>query len=125
MSNNVGIDFTEVGPPHGTTQQKPTSKDQGNETQDELITIGFRVKPKEKAIIQDYVNRMYNQFMVEPNTRQQKRMLENPSSGLIIKLATYSYMMLFTWFPRAGTLQKLSFNLGIGIPKYSLIRGEV
>gem|GEM_PF-4908078 len=67
---------------------------------------------------------MYNQFVVEPNTRQKVRMLENPSGGLIIKLATYSYMMLFTWFPRAGTMQKLSFNVGIGIPKYSLIRRE-
>ena len=125
MSNNVGIDFTELGPPHGSTPQKTVSKDQGNKKQDDLRTLGFRAKPKEKAIIQDYFNRMYNQFMVEPNTRQQKRMLENPSSGLMIKLATYSYMMLFTWFPRAGTLQKLSFNLGMGIPKYSLIRGEV
>jgi hypothetical protein len=48
VNNNVGIDFTELGPPHGSTQQKPTSKDQGNEKQDELITIGFRVKPKER-----------------------------------------------------------------------------
>ena len=38
---------------------------QGVEKQEDLITIGFRVKPKEKAIIQDYVNRMYNQFVVE------------------------------------------------------------
>jgi hypothetical protein len=43
-----------------------------NEKQDELITIGFRVKPNEKAIIQDYVNRMYNQFVVDPNTKQPK-----------------------------------------------------
>jgi hypothetical protein len=49
VSNNVGIDFTELGPPHGSTPQKTVSKDQGNEKQDELSTIGFRVKPKEKA----------------------------------------------------------------------------
>ena len=72
MSNNVGIDFTELGPPHGSTPQKTVSKDQGNEKQDELSTIGFRVKPNEKAIIQDYVNRMYNQFVVDPNTKQPK-----------------------------------------------------
>ncbi len=70
MSNNVGIDFTEVGPPHGTTATPATSKDQGNEKQDELITIGFRVKPKEKAIIYDIVNRMYNQFVIYPNTKE-------------------------------------------------------
>ena len=50
MSNNVGIDFTELGPPHGSnTTKKTVSKDQDNEKQDELSTIGFRVKPKEKA----------------------------------------------------------------------------
>jgi hypothetical protein len=64
VSNNVGIDFTELGGPHGIPQ-KPVSKDQGNEKQDELITIGFRVKPREKAIIQDYCYRMYNQFVVD------------------------------------------------------------
>jgi hypothetical protein len=72
VSNNVGIDFTELGPLHGSTPQKTLSKDQANEKQDELSTAGFRVKPKEKAIIQDYVNRMYNQFVVDPNTKQPK-----------------------------------------------------
>gem|GEM_PF-6589339 len=47
MSNNVGIDFTELGHLHGTTQ-KPVSKDQGNEKEDELITIGFRVKQRKR-----------------------------------------------------------------------------
>ncbi|MGB7952817.1 MAG: hypothetical protein WCF23_02455 [Candidatus Nitrosopolaris sp.] len=47
MSNNVGIDFTGLGPPHGSTPQKNRVKRPGK--QDELSTIGFRVKPKEKA----------------------------------------------------------------------------
>jgi hypothetical protein len=34
--------------------KKTVSKDRGNEKQDDLITIGFRLKPNEKAIIQDY-----------------------------------------------------------------------
>jgi hypothetical protein len=54
VSNNVGIDFTELGPPHGSkpgSNAQVAPKDQGNEKQDELITTGFRVKPKEKAII--------------------------------------------------------------------------
>jgi hypothetical protein len=71
VSNNVGIDFTELGPPHGTTAQNTTSKGQGA-TNGDLITIEFRVKPKEKAIIQDYVNRMYKQFRVDPNTKRPK-----------------------------------------------------
>ena len=70
MSNNVGIDFTELGPPHGTTAQNTSSNDQGSEKQDELITIGFRVKPKEKAVIQDYVNRMHNHFVRKSQDRR-------------------------------------------------------
>ena len=91
MSNNVGIDFTELGPPHGTTAQNTSSNDQGSEKQDELITIGFRVKPKEKAVIQDYVNRMYNQFVVDRKTEEQMRMLDYPSIELVTKLVTFSY----------------------------------
>ena len=45
MSNNVGIDFTELGSPYGTKPGSATPKEQGiankNEKQDELITIGF------------------------------------------------------------------------------------
>ncbi|MGB7954238.1 MAG: hypothetical protein WCF23_09675 [Candidatus Nitrosopolaris sp.] len=48
MSNNVGIDFTELGPPHCNTAQNTASKDQVMKKQDKLITIGFRVKPKER-----------------------------------------------------------------------------
>ena len=44
--------------------QSASQKDRVNEKQDDLITkIGFRVKPNEKAIIQDYVNRMYDGFI--------------------------------------------------------------
>jgi len=71
VSNNVGIDFTELGPPYGTKPGSAAPKEQGsNEKESELITIGFRVKPSEKAIIQDYVNRMYNEFVVDPNTKE-------------------------------------------------------
>ena len=59
---------------------------------DDLITKGFRVKPRENAIIQDYVNRMHSQFIVDPTTKQPKRMLDNPSIGVMIKLAIFSYM---------------------------------
>ena len=48
-------------------RHKPAQK-AGVEKQDDLITIGFRVKPKEKAVIQGYVNRTYNQFVVDPKT---------------------------------------------------------
>jgi hypothetical protein len=92
VSNNVGIDFTELGPPYGNAEQNTTSNDQGNEKQDELITIGFPVKSKEKAVIQDSFNRMYNQLVVDPKTEEQKRMLDYPSSELVTRLVTFSYM---------------------------------
>jgi hypothetical protein len=95
VSNNVGIDFTELGPPHGNElgQAAPSIKAQGssNEKQDSLITIGFRVKPREKAIVQDYVDRMYNQFIVDPSTNEPKRMLDYPISELVTKPVTFSY----------------------------------
>jgi len=49
----VGIDFTELGPPHGSKPSQAGPKGQGPEKQDDLITLGFRVKPKEEEIIQD------------------------------------------------------------------------
>ena len=48
VSNNVGIDFTELEPLHGSTPRKTVSKDQGNEKQDDLITIGFRFKLRKR-----------------------------------------------------------------------------
>ena len=81
--------------------------------QEDLITIGFRVKPKEKAIIQDFVNRMYSQFVVDPDTNEPKRMLDNPPSADFIKLTTFSYMTQFNWFLQVGTFQKSSFNVSM------------
>ncbi|MRN68825.1 MAG: hypothetical protein FIO04_03905 [Nitrosopumilales archaeon] len=46
MSNNVSIDFTESGPPHGTKAMPPAQKWQGGsvEKQEDLVLIGFRFK---------------------------------------------------------------------------------
>jgi hypothetical protein len=80
-------------------RQSP-SKGQGvvGQKQEDLITIGFRVKPKENAIIQDFVNRLYSQFVVDPNTNEPKRMLDYPSIELVIKRVTFSYVAQFNWF---------------------------
>jgi hypothetical protein len=102
VSNNVGIDFTELGPPLGTTAQNTASKDHGNEKRDDLTTIEFRVKLKEKAVIQDYVNRMYNQLVVDPKTEEQKRMLDYPSIELVTKLVSFWYKTQFNWFLLTG-----------------------
>ncbi|MDQ6668364.1 MAG: hypothetical protein M3Y53_09090 [Thermoproteota archaeon] len=87
VSNSVDIDFTELGPPQGTKPAQVPSKGQ----RVDMTTIGFRVKPREKAIVQDYVNRLYNQFVVDPNTNEPKRRLDYPSSELVTRLVTFSY----------------------------------
>ena len=72
MSNNVGIDFTELGPPYGPKPGSAAPKEQGvaNKKEDDLITIGFSGQTEGKAIIHDNVNRMYNQFVIDPNTKE-------------------------------------------------------
>ena len=52
-------------------QHQADKKGRRVEKQEEVITIDFRAKPKEKAMIQDCVNRMYNQFL-DPNTKEPK-----------------------------------------------------
>jgi hypothetical protein len=106
VNSNVGIDFTDLGPPRGRNPGGyDTSLLKGvvGEKREDLITIVFRVKPKEKATIQVYVNRMYNQFVVDPNTKEPKRMVDYHSSELVTKLVTFSYMTQFNWFLLAGT----------------------
>ena len=61
----------------------------GVEKQEALVVIGFRVKPKEEAIIQDYVNRMYSQYILHPTTNQPKRTLDNPSGADLANLQLF------------------------------------
>lgn len=88
VSNNVGIDFTELGPPHGNElgQSRPLNKSTGFKQWKTRRpdNQGFMVKPREKAIVQDYVNVMYNQFIVDPSTNEPKRMLDYPFSELFL-----------------------------------------
>jgi hypothetical protein len=67
VSNNFGIDFTELGSPHVNKPAQVPSKGQGVEKQKDDKISG---QSKEKAIIHDYVNRLYNQFVVDPNTKR-------------------------------------------------------
>jgi hypothetical protein len=63
----------------GTAQV--TSKGQGvvDEKQEDLIKMGFRVKLRKR---QDYVNRMYNQFVVDLNTNEPKNLGLSPLAHL-------------------------------------------
>jgi hypothetical protein len=68
VSNNFGIDFTELGSPHVNKPAQVPSKGQGVEKKQKDDKISGQ--SKEKAIIHDYVNRLYNQFVVDPNTKR-------------------------------------------------------
>jgi hypothetical protein len=78
VNNNFDLDFTELGAPHGSKPGQAAPKAQGTEKQVELITIGFSVKPKEKAIIQDHVNRMHSQFVVDPTNERTEENVRLP-----------------------------------------------
>jgi hypothetical protein len=84
------------------------------------------VKPREKAIVQDYVNVMYNQFIVDPSTNEPKRMLDYPFSELVTKLVTFSYDSIqLVPAGRNFSCQKSSFNVSIGIRKFCNVRMQL
>jgi hypothetical protein len=68
VSNTDGIDFTDLGPLHGSKQDQASPNVQGSEKQDDLITIGFRVKPSEKAISAQSTVRIGSIFVNAPSS---------------------------------------------------------
>lgn len=93
MSDNKQIDFTTVPRPFGVDARTPVKPS----TDTEESVIGFRVKPHEKAIIQEYCDTMYHAVVTDPTTGKPARMLEKPSVGLFVKAATLSYMIQFNY----------------------------
>jgi len=102
MSTPSGIDWSQI--PYSTENQNQQQRraaappPQGGDGDAKPIIIGFKVTPEEKRIIQEYANRMHQQMIFDPTTKQQRRMLENPSIGFMIKIATYAYLAQFNWF---------------------------
>jgi hypothetical protein len=64
------MDFTELGPLHGSKPAQVPFKGQRVEKQDDPITTEFRVKLKKRQSYRNYLNRMYGQFVVNPTTMQ-------------------------------------------------------
>jgi len=80
------------------------SKGQGVENQKDLTNIGFRVKLKEMPMIQDYVNRIYNQFVADPNTKEQRTPTRACRTPIFYIVSDKSYLIfkiqdILDWMP--------------------------
>jgi hypothetical protein len=92
VGSNVGIDFMEIGPL--PWQQTSTSPLKGAGCRKTRRPGNDRISGQTKEkVIQDYVNRMYNQFVVDPHTKEPKN-VDYPSSELVTKLVTFSYDLI-------------------------------
>ncbi len=70
-----------------------------NVTNDENAkkTVGFKVSPSEYAVLQQYAQLFHNQMIEDPNTKRKRRLLERPEIGLLIRNATYGYLVQYQY----------------------------
>jgi hypothetical protein len=57
-------------------------------------TVGFKVSPSEYNVLQQYAQIFHNQLVTDPETKQPRRLLERLEIGLLIRNATYAYLVL-------------------------------
>ena len=66
-------------------------------------TVGFKVSPheyniyKQYTILKQYTQILHNQMIQDPETGQPRRMLEKPEIGLLIRNATYGYLVQYQY----------------------------
>jgi hypothetical protein len=60
-------------------------------------TVGFKVSPSEYNVFQQYVQIFHNQVVEDPDTKQPRRLLERPEIGLLIRNATYAYLVQYQY----------------------------
>lgn len=78
VSDTGDIDFTELGQLNGSKPDQAYPNVQGSEKQDDLITIGFRVKPREKAISAQTTVRIGSIFVNARSSGENLTILVNP-----------------------------------------------
>jgi hypothetical protein len=67
-----------------------------NVTNDEnKKTVGFKVSAHEYNVLKQYTKILHNQMIKDPETGEQRRMLERPEIGLLIRNATYGYLVQY------------------------------
>jgi hypothetical protein len=63
------------------------------EENDKKTIVGFKVTSYEHKILKQYADIFHNQEILDPNTKQRRRLLERPENGLLIRNATFSYLV--------------------------------
>jgi hypothetical protein len=60
-------------------------------------TVGFKVSTHEYNVLEQYTKILYDQMIQDPQTGQPRRMLERPEIGLLIRNATYGYLVQYQY----------------------------
>jgi hypothetical protein len=68
-----------------------------NEENKPKKTVGFKVSAHEYNILKQYTKILHEQMIQDPQTGQPRRMLEKPEIGLLIRNATYSYLVQYQY----------------------------
>ncbi len=56
--------------------------------------VGFKVSPSEYNVLQQYAQLFHNQLVEDPEIKQPRMLLERQEIGLLIRNATYAYLVL-------------------------------
>lgn len=60
-------------------------------------TVGFKVSAHEYNVLKQYAAILHNQMIQDPETGVQRRMLEKPEIGLLMRNATYGYLVQYQY----------------------------
>ncbi|HKG42604.1 MAG TPA: hypothetical protein VKA98_10730 [Nitrososphaeraceae archaeon] len=60
-------------------------------------TVGFKVSPHEYKVLQQYSQILHREMIHDPETGQERPMLERPEIGLLIRNATYGYLVQYQY----------------------------
>lgn len=66
-------------------------------------TVGFKVSPHEYNILKQYTKILHQQMIQDPQTGEQRPMLERPEIGLVIRNATYGYLVQYQYMMQQQT----------------------
>jgi hypothetical protein len=68
-----------------------------NDENEKKTIVGFKVTPYEHNILKQYAEIFYNQEILDPNTKQQRKLFERLEVGLLIRNTTYSYSYSYSY----------------------------
>ena len=77
-----------------------------NHEEQKKKTVGFKVTAHEYNVLQQYAQIFHNQIIQDPQTNQPRPLLERPEIGLLIRNATYSYLVQYQYMIQARQQQE-------------------